>query len=111
MKLFNEHLESTFHTNCDDYGRCLETHKVKLQATRTQVTTNLFARTTLQGAKSQINIRMLLNDWSQTIPKEQVSVLEFGKSQSHRSKESTLNLPPISIIPPPLVPKNMLPYL
>ena len=35
--------------------------KRKLQATRTQVTTNFFARTTLHGAKPQTNIRMLLN--------------------------------------------------
>ena len=47
----------------------------------------------LQKAKPQTNTWVLLNDWLQWIPREQVSVLE-----SPCSKESTLKLP---FSPPP----------
>ena len=60
----------------------------------------------LQKAKPQTNIGVLLNDWPQRIPMEQLSVLELGKSQFLQFKREYPETHPLSSL---LVPKLCFP--
>ena len=53
----------------------------------------------LQKAKPKTNIGVLLNDWPQRIPMEQLSVLELGKSQFLQFKREYPETHPLFITP------------